>query len=109
MLLFVKSEFLKKIIDGSKTIEIRCGSRYRGISVGDRLSLNGSTIRYAKNVRRFETLTKMIAGIDVKLIGFSSKAEARRVLRTLYPKTGPQLWVAIGLTEDCPKARRERL
>jgi ASC-1-like (ASCH) protein len=41
MLLFVKQRFVDQIVAGSKTFEIRFGTRYRNIRTGDTLSLNG--------------------------------------------------------------------
>jgi len=38
MLLFVKKRFADAIRDGSKTLEIRAGSRYRNLAPGDSIS-----------------------------------------------------------------------
>ena len=40
-LLFVKKKFSDAIRNGSKTFEIRCGSKYSRIVPGDELSING--------------------------------------------------------------------
>jgi len=42
VLLFVKKVYADAIRNGTKTIEIRRGSRYSKIKVGDVLSINGS-------------------------------------------------------------------
>jgi ASC-1-like (ASCH) protein len=41
VLLLIKKKYFDQIVAGTKTYEIRAGSRYRNIKAGDRLSLNG--------------------------------------------------------------------
>ena len=41
MLLFVKKRYADQIFDGTKTYEIRTGSRYRNIRAGSILNING--------------------------------------------------------------------
>ena len=52
MLLFVKQRFVDQIRAGTKTFELRAGSRYSKIRPGDSLSING---RFRVTVERVET------------------------------------------------------
>jgi len=51
MLLFVRNPYYAAIRDGVKRYELRSGSRYRNVRVGDSLSING---RFHKIVRKIE-------------------------------------------------------
>jgi hypothetical protein len=55
MLLFVRNPYYSAIVDGSKRYELRAGPRYRNLTVGSRLSING---RFTKTVRRVERFSR---------------------------------------------------
>lgn len=76
MLLFVKKKYVDQIKRGEKTFELRAGKRYRNITAGDELLINGNqlSLRVTKTAA-FPTLESAATatGIDVD------------ELRTLYP------------------------
>ena len=55
MLLFVRNPYFAAIKAGEKRYELRAGSRYRNLRVGDSLSING---RFRVRIRRVEHFTR---------------------------------------------------
>jgi len=92
MLLFVKGHFLHALRNGSKTLEIRAGSRYARIRPGHVLAVNGRQLRLrVGQVERFEGLGELLESLATRhrAVGFDSMAELCAALRICYPKELP--------------------
>ena len=54
MLLFVRNPYYQAVKDGTKRYELRAGSRYRNIRVGDALSINGHFRKIVRKIEHFD-------------------------------------------------------
>lgn len=99
MLLLVKSRFADAIQDGTKTLEIRAGSRYRNIRPGDAVSINGQ-------FRRRVVQVELCAGSDLiarlrgrfHRAGFADEQDAREAIGNCYPEL-PEVFYLLHLSE----------
>lgn len=95
MLLLVKKRFADAIRDGSKTLEIRAGSRYRNIRSGDHISING---HFRKRVARVEehadraTLIESLRG-RFHQARFADEHDAQQAIRDCYPHEPGEFFV----------------
>jgi hypothetical protein len=90
MLLFVKKRFADQLRAGTKTIEIRVGSRYKSLVAGSCLSINGH-FRMIVLKREELPLRSLVHGLKGRehLTGHSSAADLRRTLLDCYPNGLP--------------------
>jgi len=59
MLLYIKQRYYDEIVSGAKTYEIRAGTRYRNVTAGDCLSLNGRASFTVERVERFDRMSDL--------------------------------------------------
>lgn len=95
MLLFVKKRFADAIRDGSKTLEIRAGSRYRNLAPGDSISINGHFRKRVERVERVEGRENLIASLRGRFhsAGVSDEREGVRAIRECYPDDSGEYFV----------------
>lgn len=86
MLLFIKKEYQDMILSGQKTIEIKAGSRFRAIKLGQRQCINGRIFIEATKIKEFSFTSQLFeyANQNIKKIGFSSIYDFKKAFRNLY-------------------------
>jgi len=92
MLFFVKKLFCDQIKSGTKIIEIRAGRRYRNISIGQHLSINGHFSVIVTSTRKFNRKSQLFDFLKSRheKAGFNSLTSAKRAFSSLYPEAqGP--------------------
>jgi hypothetical protein len=95
MLLFIKKRFEDAIRNGEKTIELRCGSRYRNLRPGDFLSLNGHFRKRIERVETFASRDELLAGLHGRYerAGFASRQDCRKTIDACYPSSSGCFYV----------------
>ena len=88
LLLFVKKRFADAIRDGSKTLEIRTGARYRNVRVGTVLTINGTFRRRVCELELHDSLQSLLRALKGRHAhaGFTSAADAEQAIRSCYPE-----------------------
>ena len=86
MMLFVRAPYCHMLRDGQKTIEVRWGPRYRKITTGSVLSING---RDRVRVTSVERASAREASRRYHEIGCTSGREFLRALRSMGYRGGP--------------------
>lgn len=94
MLLFTKKIHANRLRSGRKTIELRSGSRYQNVTVGDGLSING---RFSVEVVErflFSTTQELQVFIEMNFneLGFNSAADADLGVTGCYVNTQPPFY-----------------
>ncbi|WDL98139.1 ASCH domain-containing protein [Alicyclobacillus sp. ALC3] len=88
MLLFVKKRFADALADGSKQFELRADvPRYRNVSEGHILSVNGRQYYRVVEVLRFSTAQAAADELTPAACGFESADELCDVWQSLYPES----------------------
>jgi ASC-1-like (ASCH) protein len=85
--LWIKDEYLQKILAGRKTIEVRVGySNIARLQAGDRLLLNGRHPYIIQRIERYTSFEELLAHEDPASIAPEMTAsELLHALRAIYP------------------------
>jgi ASC-1-like (ASCH) protein len=88
VLLLVKKRFADAIRDGSKTLEIRAGSRYRNLRPGDSISINGHFRKRLTRIEQHVTSAALIAALRGRFheAGFANERDGQQAIRDCYPR-----------------------
>lgn len=95
--LWIKDKFLKEILAGRKTIEVRVGYRnIQQLKAGDDLLLNEKYKAKIKEIRRYTSFSEMLEKENPDLIAPGmSKEEILKILKSLYPPFKESLGVYV--------------
>ncbi len=106
--LWIKRQFLEKILAGRKTVEVRVGYRnIQELKLGERLLLNEEYEVKIKDVRRYSTFSEMLEYEEAeKIVPGMPKGEILRILRSLYPPFKEKLGVFAIELEFSPKEEK---
>jgi ASC-1-like (ASCH) protein len=95
VLLLVKKRFADAIRDGSKTLEIRAGSRYRNLRPGDPISINGHFRKRLTRVERHDGRDSLIESLRGRFhrAGFADERDGQQAIRDCYPHDPGEFFV----------------
>lgn len=107
--LWIKRQFLKKILDGKKTVEVRVGYRnIQELKPGMRLLLNEEHEVGIKDVRRYKTFSEMLEHEEAeRIVPGMPKDQILRVLRSLYSLFKEKLGV-FAIELESPKTKPQK-
>lgn len=83
-LFFVRNPYASWLRDGSKTIEIRRGTRYRNVAAGGTISVNGQFRLRVLHVVSCAILDDLLTRVDPVACGFDTIDTLRAILQGLY-------------------------
>jgi ASC-1-like (ASCH) protein len=85
--LWIRDEYLRWILEGKKTIEVRVGySNIARLEAGDRLSLNEQHLYVIRRLGRYATFEELLAHEDpARIAPDLTPEELLAALHTLYP------------------------
>jgi ASC-1-like (ASCH) protein len=100
-LFFVRNPYAAWLRDGSKTVEIRKGTRYRNVAAGGTISINGSFRLRVLRVESYDSIDVLVGSVDPIACGLADSDALRAALTGLYPEArGP--WYAFHLEPIAP-------
>jgi len=93
--LWIKEEYLRWILDGRKTIEVRVAySNIARLKVGDHVMLNEQHPFVIRRIARYANFNDLLAHENVEAIAFDlSREELLAALRKIYPPEKESLGV----------------
>ena len=92
MLLFVRKPYCHQLRNGTKTIEIRYGDRYRRIRPGHSISVNGQFRLSVERVIHCQTVAEVLDSLDgaYESAGMRDRDSCHQALSNCYPtQAGP--------------------
>jgi ASC-1-like (ASCH) protein len=108
--LWIKDEYLRLILQGRKTVEVRVGySNITRLQVGDRLLLNARHPFVIKRIGRYADFEELLAHEDPTAIApHVPPPELLDVMRAIYPPDKEALGAVALEIEAVPQVRHRR-